>query len=56
MAGAVPSPERPAAKMLSFCQPLLRHSRTAGSSPIVRSAQQAPPADPSEQGVVQPAA
>jgi hypothetical protein len=42
--------------MPSFGQPLLRHSRTARVSPIVRSAQQALPADPSKQGVVQPAA
>ena len=42
--------------MPSFCQPLLGYGRTGRVSRIVRGAQQAPPADPSEQGVLQLAA
>jgi hypothetical protein len=55
MAGAVPYLNaRPQdAQLLPAAAQAQPHGRV---SPIVRSAQQAPPADPSEQGVVQPAA
>jgi hypothetical protein len=55
MAGAVPYLNaRPQdAQLLPAAAQARPHGRV---SPIVRSAQQAPPADHSEQGVVQPAA